>query len=424
MGDAHDRGDDLHRRRQLLERLRLVGRPPDVGVRRVGLLGGIAVGESVGLQEGAHLRPPAELGDEVGVEPRLVDPQRRVDEQAVAIEALDVVALVGAAVAPDVDAVVVHRLDQQRAGDGPSERRRVEVRLAGRGDVEGTALQGHQALAHELGPAVDEAGVLGAVLRRPVGHAAEVGLVVLPEVGRVGVGDRPLGAHPGDRGRRVEPAGEGDADALADRQRQQDPARAHPANVLRRCERLSASEGAASNCAGSMRRGRGTQFTVRPVAAGEAGDGEERAGGGDRQLDHAEPRDLGDVERGDDGEHAGSPEAGPRQPPRVVDGEEHHHERRDERQHRHEQRLRVAERAEPPRVQPELCARLPHRRVGDDDERPPQPGDEPPPVGELAGAGHHRRGAAALRQEPAPGAAGEGVPRAPPGSSPVPPGRA
>ena len=224
VGDAHDRGDDLHRRGQLLERLGLVGGAPDVGVRRVGLLGGIAVGEPVRLQEGAHLRPPAELVDERGVEPRLVDPQLRVDEQAVAVEALDVVALVGAAVAPDVDAVVVHRLDQQRAGDGPPERRRVEVRLAGGRDVERTALQRHQPLAHELRAAVDDARLLGAVLRRPGRHAAEVRLVVLPEVGGVGVRDRPLGAHPGDRRRRVEPAGEGDADALADRQRQQDPA--------------------------------------------------------------------------------------------------------------------------------------------------------------------------------------------------------
>ena len=145
----------------------------------------------------------------------------RVDEQPVAVEALDVVALVGAAVAPDVDAVVVHRLHEQRAGDGAAERRGVEVRLAGGGDVERTALQRDEALVDELGAAVDEAGLLGAVLLGPVGHAGEVGLVVLAEVGGVGVGDRTLLAHPRDGGRRVEPAGERDADPLADRQRRQ-----------------------------------------------------------------------------------------------------------------------------------------------------------------------------------------------------------
>ena len=56
----------------------------------------------------------------------------RVDEQAVAVEALDVVALVGRAVAPDVDAVLAHRLHEHRPGDGAAERRRVEVALARR----------------------------------------------------------------------------------------------------------------------------------------------------------------------------------------------------------------------------------------------------------------------------------------------------
>ena len=89
-------------------------------------------------------------------------------------------------------------------------------------DVERAALQRDQALAHELGAAVDEAGLLGAVLLGPVGHARQVGLVGLAEVGGVGVGDRALLAHPRHRGRRVEPAGERDADALADGQRRQD----------------------------------------------------------------------------------------------------------------------------------------------------------------------------------------------------------
>ena len=67
-------------------------------------------------------------------------------------------------------------------------------------------------------PAVDGAGDLGAVVERPTGDAVDVGLVVLAEVGGVGARHGALLAHPrhGDGG--VEPAGEGDADALADRQ--------------------------------------------------------------------------------------------------------------------------------------------------------------------------------------------------------------
>jgi hypothetical protein len=42
------------------------------------------------------------------VEPGLVDLEAGIDEQAVAVEALDVVALEGGAVAPDVDVVLLH----------------------------------------------------------------------------------------------------------------------------------------------------------------------------------------------------------------------------------------------------------------------------------------------------------------------------
>ena len=96
----------------------------------------------------------------VGVEPRLVDAQVRIREQAVAIEALDVVALVRAAVAPDVDVVLAHRDDEHRAGDGAAERRRVEVREPGRRDVERAGLQRSDPLGDERRAAVDEARAL------------------------------------------------------------------------------------------------------------------------------------------------------------------------------------------------------------------------------------------------------------------------
>ena len=152
-----------------------------------------------------------------GVEPGLVDLEVRVDEEAVAVEALDVVALEGGAVAPDVDAVFLHGGDEHGAGDGAADGRGVEVGDAGGGDVEGAGLQRGDAFADELLAAVDEAGFFGAVLEGLAGDGVVVGFVGLAEVGGVGVGERALLLHPVERGGGVEAAGEGDADALAER---------------------------------------------------------------------------------------------------------------------------------------------------------------------------------------------------------------
>ena len=162
-----------------------------------------------------HLLAAAELVDELLIEPRLVDAQVRVGEQAVAVEALDVVALERAAVAPDVDVVFLHRDDQHRAGDGAAERRGVEVGDAGGGDVEGAALQRRDPFGDQLRAAVDQPRLLGAVLQRLARNLVVVGFVGLAEVGGVGVGDRALGAHPVQRRAGVEAAGERDADLLA-----------------------------------------------------------------------------------------------------------------------------------------------------------------------------------------------------------------
>ena len=219
---AHDRLHRLQRHVEVLEGLGLVGGAPDVRVGGVGLLLAVAVGQPALGQPLAHLGATAELVHEVGVEPRLVDAQRRVGEQAVAVEPLDVVALERRAVAPDVHAVLVHRPHQHGAGDGATERRGVEVRAAAGADVEGTAGHRGQALLDQHRAAVHGAGQLGAVLQGALGDAVDVGLVVLADVGGVGAGHRTLLAHPGDRDGRVEPSGEGDADALAGGQGGQD----------------------------------------------------------------------------------------------------------------------------------------------------------------------------------------------------------
>ncbi len=139
----------------------------------------------------------------------------------------DVVALVGAAVAPDVDAVVAHGDHQHRPGHGAAERRGVEVGVAAGADVERTALDRGNALGDELRPALDQARVLGAIGERLARDFVVVGLVGLAEIGGVGVGYGTLGAHPVHGGARVEPAGKRDADSLAFRQFSEDVHRAN-----------------------------------------------------------------------------------------------------------------------------------------------------------------------------------------------------
>ncbi|VXB84363.1 hypothetical protein BACI9J_250001 [Bacillus altitudinis] len=196
--DTHDRLDDVQAAGQLFEALRLVRRAPDVRVGRVRLLGGVAVREPTGDEPLAHLLAAAELLDELGVEPRLVDAQARVGHQAVAVEPLDVVALVGGAVAPDVDAVFLHRTDEHRARHRATERRRVEVRLAAGADVERTGLQCDQAFFDQGALRVDQPGDLRAVLVGAARDGVDVRLVVLADVSRVRAGDRSLLAHPGN----------------------------------------------------------------------------------------------------------------------------------------------------------------------------------------------------------------------------------
>ncbi len=198
----------------MFEVLGFVGGAEEVGVGGVGLFGRHLVVEAGADEELGHLLAAAEFVDEGLVEPGLVDLEVGVDEEAVAVEALDVVALEGGAVAPDVDVVFLHGGDEHGAGDGAADGRGVEVRDAGGGDVEGAGLEGGDAFADEREAGVDEAGLFGAVLEGLARDGVVVGLVGLAEVGGVGVGDGALLLHPVEGGGGVEAAGEGYAYAL------------------------------------------------------------------------------------------------------------------------------------------------------------------------------------------------------------------
>src|SRR5438105_11658369 len=79
------------------------------------------------------------------------------------------------------------------------------------------ALQRRQSLGHELGAAVDQARLLGAVEKRAAWNVVVVGLVGLAEVGGIRVRNRAFRPHPMEGCARVEAARECDADLLAGR---------------------------------------------------------------------------------------------------------------------------------------------------------------------------------------------------------------
>jgi hypothetical protein len=178
------------------------------------------------------------------VEPRLVDLQVRIGQQAVAIEPLDVVALVRAAVGEDVDAVFLHGADDRRRRHGAAERRRVVVGHAGGRDVERAGLQRGDSFGDQLGAAVYESSPFCAVLDRATRDRLVVVFVGLAEVGRVRIRDGAFDPHPVQRGTRVESAGERDANFLAGRKTFKDCAHVEkPLNRVRenagRRERIS-----------------------------------------------------------------------------------------------------------------------------------------------------------------------------------------
>src|SRR5262249_20820203 len=123
---------------------------------------------------------------------------------------------------PDVDVVFLHRGDEQRARDRATERRGVEVRHAGGGDVEGARLKRGNSFEHERPAAVDEPRLFGAVLLCAPRDVVVVRLVRLPEIRGVRVRNRAALAHPVKGRARVEAAGKRDADFLAGRQRLED----------------------------------------------------------------------------------------------------------------------------------------------------------------------------------------------------------
>ncbi len=117
-----------------------------------------------------------------------------------------------------VDVVLFHRRDQQGAGNGAPDGGGVEVGDARGADVEGAGLQRCDAFADERAAAVDQACFFGAVFKSLARNFVVVRFIGLTEVGGISIGNGALLLHPVQGSGSVEPAREGYADLLADRQ--------------------------------------------------------------------------------------------------------------------------------------------------------------------------------------------------------------
>ena len=216
-GHAHNRIDDLDVGVEMFEILGFMSGAEHVGVGRIGLLSAHAVVKAFFLQEGGHFSAAAEFLDEGNVEPGLINFQARIGEQPVAVEALNVVALIGRTVTPDVHAVFTHGGNEHRTRYSAAERRGVEVELTARRNMESTGLNSSDAFVHKLRTAVDQTGFFGAVFHCTAGNRFVIGLIGLSKVGRIGIGKRALGLHPAQRAARIEAARERDTDLFANR---------------------------------------------------------------------------------------------------------------------------------------------------------------------------------------------------------------
>ena len=123
----------------MLQTLRFVSGAEDIRIRGISLLCAVAVRKIVGNEPFRHFLAPAEFGDEILIEPRLINTKLWICEQTITIETFDVIALVSRAIAPDGDAILQHCADQHRAGDSAAEWCGVEILLTARADVESAA---------------------------------------------------------------------------------------------------------------------------------------------------------------------------------------------------------------------------------------------------------------------------------------------
>ena len=215
-----DTHDGVHNANAAIEEFQILGfmrGPQHVAVGAVGFFGAHLVTKACLGHECRHFSTAAEFIDEQLIQPGLVNTQRWVGQEAIAVETLNVVALEGGAVAPDVDIIFLHGRHQHGACHRTTQWGRVEVGESAGRDMEGACLQSRNAFMGQLQAAIDQACLLGAVLHGFAGNGFVIGLVGLPQVGCIGVRYCAFELHPVQGCTGVQTSRESDTDFLTNR---------------------------------------------------------------------------------------------------------------------------------------------------------------------------------------------------------------
>ena len=204
-----------------------MGGAEQIRIRGIRLFRTHLIVEAVGVEELRHFCAAAEFINEILIQPGLINFQTRVGQETVAVEAFNIVTFIRAAVAPDVDAVFLHRSDQPRAGHGAAKRSRVVINTASSGDVESVALDSGNTFTHQLGTTIHQACTFSAKSESFLRNGSIIAFVGLTEISGISIRACAFLLHPQQSGGRIQPAGKSDADFFTDGQVLQDGCLAH-----------------------------------------------------------------------------------------------------------------------------------------------------------------------------------------------------
>ena len=204
MRNTHDGLYKIHAIVEFFEQFCFVSGTPNVGVGGVCLFLAGAVGQLARGEEFTHFAASTKFIHECGVEPRLVNAQRRIDHEPIAIKALDVVSLVSRPVTPNIDVVTLHRTNKKCSCYCAAKWGGVEICFARSSDMKCTTLQCNETFANKFFAAIDETSKFCSVLFGAVRYLVELWFVGLAKVCGVAIWQRAFFAHPRNCSRSVE----------------------------------------------------------------------------------------------------------------------------------------------------------------------------------------------------------------------------
>ncbi len=193
---AHDRVNDLHAGVQEFQVFRFVRCAQHIGVGGIRFFDGHLIVKTAGNHEFRHLMTTTQFVDEVGIQPRFVNLQLGVGQQAITIETFDIVAFIGTAVTPDIHAIFFHGGNQHGARHGAAQRSGIEIGQAASGVMKSTALNRSDTFGYQLFAAVNQSCVLCAILHGTTRDRVIIFLIWLSQVRSICIRNRSLLAHP------------------------------------------------------------------------------------------------------------------------------------------------------------------------------------------------------------------------------------